>query len=448
MATLIVYPVAGANSPVDGYAGRGVVNENFATIRAGAGNDSSATNATNSLYFQASATTDQFEYMYRSFTTFDTSALTTAAIISSVVLSLYGESKTLGLGSPAIHIAAAALASTAAVANADYQNKSTTTFGSVAYASWSTSAYNDITLNASGIANINKNGITQFSQQLSWDINNSLTGEGYAWSSGAATNIKSYSADETGTTKDPKLTVTYTPATDAEELADTILFSDPNLTHYYRLEDVNDSIGSENLTNTGTTPFFAARFNNGAYFGASNTTKYLNTTNTLGINGGDCSIGGWVKLQTEIGAGTYSFIHQLNGASQAGYGIQYEYNGGTRRLRMGRFQGGADTAIYINNTLGVVGWHHLAVTYDGTTAIAYLDGVEIGSNTTSGNGPGAVTAGFTIGADNDGNSKSSAIMDDVFVFNRALTADEIDLLYNGPAAATGLGWGYANTGYW
>lgn len=207
MATLTVYPVAGANSPVDGQVYRGGQLETFANLRSGAGTnkDENATVENVAILF-ASNVSGKYDSLYRAIYCFDTSAIPDDAVIDSAVLSLYGNSKSSDLGSTALHIAGATPASTSALAAADYGQTGSTSFASIPYASFSTSGYNDFTLNAAGIANINKSGISKFSARLGWDIDNNYTG---TWSSFGSTSFWAYFADNTGTSKDPKLVITY-----------------------------------------------------------------------------------------------------------------------------------------------------------------------------------------------------------------------------------------------
>jgi hypothetical protein len=74
-------------------------------------------------------------------------------------------------------------------------------------------------------------------------------------------------------------------------------------------------------------------------------------------------------------------------------------------------------------------WVHIAATFDGTTAILYFNGEQVAS------GPfslgGGTTAGLTIGNNNDPNAWPDSpeslygYLDEVRIYNRALTADEI-----------------------
>lgn len=210
--TLTAYPAAGANSPMDGLVQRGGVNESFSTIRAGAGNVGAATPTTNEALLRGSSTSNQFDYLTRSIICFDTSALTASASISSAVFSGYGSSKSNGLGSADIHICAATPAATDAIVAADFSQLGSTSFANVTYASFSTTGYNNFTLNASGISNISKTGVSKFGYRLSWDINNSFTG---TWGSFQSSTLYIRSADQTGTSQDPTLVVTYTLANPA-----------------------------------------------------------------------------------------------------------------------------------------------------------------------------------------------------------------------------------------
>lgn len=199
-------PVGGANSPVDGYASRGGVDETFGSIRGGAGT-ASGTNGFLAWQLQPSNTTDQYTTMMHGFTCFDTSPLGDASTSVSGVYSIAGTSKADPDGSAqATHIASATLASTGAIANTDYQNVGRTSYANIAYASMSTAGYNDFTLSAGGNATINLTGVTQFSIQSAADINNSAP----TWNTGADLHQVVFTETDAGGNI-PKLVVTYTP---------------------------------------------------------------------------------------------------------------------------------------------------------------------------------------------------------------------------------------------
>lgn len=206
--TVTAYPSAGAASPADGVVGRGSgLDESLATITAGAGLYGNPTSANIAItLITASTTSNQFGNLRRAIAGFDTSSIDDAATISSAVLSFYGTGQANGLGSDDIHICASTPAADDNIVAADFSQLASTSFGSIAYGSWSTVAYNDFTLNANGISNVSKTGLSKFGARLGWDINNSFTG---SWVSTAETRFNSYLADQAATTNDPKLVVTY-----------------------------------------------------------------------------------------------------------------------------------------------------------------------------------------------------------------------------------------------
>jgi hypothetical protein len=76
-------------------------------------------------------------------------------------------------------------------------------------------------------------------------------------------------------------------------------------------------------------------------------------------------------------------------------------------------------------------WQHVAATYDGTTARYYIDGVQVASRTVN-NGPGASDT-WRIGA--YGSSPGGffdGLIDDVRIYDRALSATEVQLDMNQP----------------
>lgn len=222
----------------------------------------------------------------------------------------------------------------------------------------------------------------------------------------------------------------------AQELLKTVLFNNPNLKAYYRFEsgalETDSSGNAVTLTNNGTVTAGTGVYGGCADLGASNSTKSLTATNTLGIDGGACSISTWVKLNSEIGADYWHFVFQLNNTSDVGYGIWYEYNAGTRRVNLGRLKNGlAWNTVASTASLGTTNWNHFVMTYDGTNVRAYVNGNYIGAIASSGNGVANTTEGIGIGSDTILTGKASALIDDVAFFNVALSADQIKELYEG-----------------
>lgn len=232
------------------------------------------------------------------------------------------------------------------------------------------------------------------------------------------------------------------------ELYNTPLFSDANLIAYYRLANTSDSKGSFTLTNYNSVGFATGKFGNGANYGAANTNKYLGTTNTLGINGGAMSMSLWWQNNgTVVGHQMLDVAVQGNTSSKIMYRINYDNRSGGSKYKFyrngfGGMASGTTGEIIIDAIPATSGYDHLVLTYDGTTLKGYLNGKLVGSAAASGNGAGwsGMAGGFLLGAvmawdgwktyDPGGFYASlSGVLDDVAVFNRALTAAEVSLLY-------------------
>jgi hypothetical protein len=211
MAVATFYPSASA---VDGRTQRAVSSENFPTIHAGVGTagydpGDGGSYAVSAFLAVDFASTDSFSTLGVGWVSFDTSSLGAGATIISAVLSLYGNTKfDTGLGPSPLHVAGGALADPTQINASDHQNRGSTSFGSVDYASFNTSGYNDISLNASGLAHINKTGVTSFSLQLGWDIDGSFSG---TWVVARQLFYRVEDEGAGGQTTGPKLEITYTP---------------------------------------------------------------------------------------------------------------------------------------------------------------------------------------------------------------------------------------------
>ena len=86
-------------------------------------------------------------------------------------------------------------------------------------------------------------------------------------------------------------------------------------------------------------------------------------------------------------------------------------------------------------------WMHVAATYNGTTIKMYINGVENKSLNVT---PAPINTNnlpLMIGSKNDGGSSFSGGLDDVRVYNYALSASEVLDLYNNPEGSSGGGSG-------
>lgn len=85
-------------------------------------------------------------------------------------------------------------------------------------------------------------------------------------------------------------------------------------------------------------------------------------------------------------------------------------------------------------------WNHICTTYDGTSLVMYVNGVQAGTTTVGAGALPAVNTPLTVGARQTGGEPSTAqAIDEVKVFGRALSADEINAEYVAGNAGTTAG---------
>jgi hypothetical protein len=101
-------------------------------------------------------------------------------------------------------------------------------------------------------------------------------------------------------------------------------------------------------------------------------------------------------------------------------------------IKFGQWTGAADTVI-ATSTQSLNAWFNLVITYNGTTATAYVNSVSVGSTNITWSSPGANTfmALMAIDSTNMGTGAyASGSLGQFMVYNRALSADEIQTNFN------------------
>lgn len=205
-----------------------------------------------------------------------------------------------------------------------------------------------------------------------------------------------------------------------------------NLVSYWKLDEASgnaaDSVGSNTMTNNGTTGYTSCLINNGIDLGTANTTKYFKRTDSLGLTqGGNRTFSCWMKIRTEpTGTMAYDFL-TINFAGASGYYMRFAYyiDAGTRYVTDGGRKTGTEYAV----NLGTTNWHHLVYALSGTNFTIYVDGVSRMTGTTQ--TANVASSSFTFGAGSDGSRLANAYMDEIGVWSRALSATEVKILYNG-----------------
>lgn len=204
--TSTFYSAAGAVSPVDGYSGKDDSDVWSTTRNATDGNSANNTSVLiehRNLFGNGNGA--GFFTLFRAFHLFDTSSIPDADIISSATLSIFGNSKTIAGSEERLVVVSGNPASNSTISTADYDQAGAVSFGETG-TTFDTTAYNNVTLNASGLSNISLTGITKFGIKGYYDFSNTTP-------TATADMVDTYyAADQTGTINDPKLVIEHTAA--------------------------------------------------------------------------------------------------------------------------------------------------------------------------------------------------------------------------------------------
>jgi len=201
-----------------------------------------------------------------------------------------------------------------------------------------------------------------------------------------------------------------------------------NLISYWKLDEssgnASDSVGSNTGTNTNTVTYSAGKLNNGAVFVSASSQRFDCGASTDLSFSSDFTYGCWAKTST----GSVGFM------SRTGTGGTYN----TQLQGTGFFQGychlgGVDYFARSSSTWNDNNWHYFVAVFSASAGIKlYVDGIEVSYSHTQGAFTISTITPATqyIGFQAQNSIYMNGSMDEVGIWSRALTADEVSQLYN------------------
>lgn len=418
------------NPTVDGRIARVVSGESWTTIRSGAGNTTYETDVNGYIPSLDGGTSPNYVFHARGLFIFDTSVLPDNITINSVTLRMYVNAKldNHGLG---FNVVSATTASDTGFATSDYNivNYGSTRFldSDIDITSVTTGQYLEMTLNASGEANINTTGYSKFGIRFDADIDNTsptfnagVSGLQVLFNENGSNPVElviDYDSDMTGSTP-KKLTIDSSKVSGSSNLTNfPVLVKDSNIQSavYSSL-----SLGSYSLDLERSSSQYAA-ITDGSQTGLDIT--------------GDISIVGWVNLEAlpstlgSTSAEWYTIAGKYNTTgNQRSYGFWVDH---LNQLRFTYSSDGTygsvatdedtDSAVFTSSDVGK--WVHIAVTVDVSAKDIkfYRNGTEVaatqiqGTSTSIYNG----SADFRVGSNGaslqlfDGKQKHIRVYSDI-----------------------------------
>lgn len=236
--------------------------------------------------------------------------------------------------------------------------------------------------------------------------------------------------------------MTFANSTFTGQYPSAVLADSPQA--YYRMDEssgttLHDSSGNSqngtlNATFTlGQTGALANDVDTAILFNGSTGYAALPAGVTQGAN---VTLECWFKLSNTT-FGTFPRVIADDNAGSTHHGIEFciESGGGGFFANLG-FNTSSNTVAYTGTSFTAGIWYHIAVTYDGTTCILYLNGVNVASSTIS---KTLVAGGFVYNiARNPGDSSDffPGTVDEVSIYNTALSGARILAHYNAGLAST------------
>ena len=158
---------------------------------------------------------------------------------------------------------------------------------------------------------------------------------------------------------------------------------------------------------------------------------YVNAGNASSLMPTSVSVTAWARASSYLS--NYGRIVEKGGVTTGGgYSIEFDSNlgAGDKTFYGVIWNASSATRISPSDTVALNRWYFLTLTFDAGTAKMYIDAVE--KSSTSGLTMTSNTGSLFIGAtsESSGTEVFPGLIDDVRVYNRALSAKEIQTLYN------------------
>jgi hypothetical protein len=192
---------------------------------------------------------------------------------------------------------------------------------------------------------------------------------------------------------------------------------------------VNDVSGNGNQGQmTNAVRSASGRYGRALSFNGTNAIVSVADAPSLDLTNG-MTVSAWVRPAALTGWRTVALKARAPGLSYA----LYAHSNVSRPA--GYIANPGDTGVNGSSALALNTWTHLALTFDGTSLVLYVNGVEV--NRTG--PPGAIltsTGALSIGGNNVWGEWFSGLIDEVRVYNRALSVSEIQTDMNTPVGGS------------
>jgi hypothetical protein len=188
---------------------------------------------------------------------------------------------------------------------------------------------------------------------------------------------------------------------------------------------VKDSSGNNNTGTISNATWATGRYGKALSFNGTNSWVTVQNSASLNLTG-PMTLEAWIE--TSASPTDWQALIFKEMPSDTAY---YLYRSGYSDAPVGGMYSSGEQSIVASNNLTLNTWMHLAFTYDGSTERLYVNGVLVASQAKTG-AVQSSTGVLHIGGDSVWGEFFQGLIDEVRIYNRALSASEIQTDMNSP----------------
>ena len=201
--------------------------------------------------------------------------------------------------------------------------------------------------------------------------------------------------------------------------------------------DISGNGNNCNLKNIATSTFYASgKLGQAVNFDATDDYIDCGNPSSLQITGNTITLSAWIHTPETVPAnGDRLIVKEMSGNNDPYVAYVLYRNNSTATFWFGVSTGVAGSFNQVGNTTALVAnqWYHVVGVYNGTDLRLYLNGALDSTPVAETDNIGSTAESVVLGADTAPNPDVEHLngkLDDVRVYNRALSASEVSSLYN------------------
>lgn len=209
------------------------------------------------------------------------------------------------------------------------------------------------------------------------------------------------------------------------------IFNVPSCVAYYKMSDATDETGSYDGTPTNVNFNVAGKFGNAGEFNGSSSKIDITATNTTPVDfsSKNFTISAWIN-GSGFTTDDRTIISKYSGSNNTTSSFFFDVRDNDQKLRVTEVNGTSALGLQSADAISENTWTHVCYVRTATTCEFFINGVSSGgsqSRTTNINAGG--TTDISIG-ERQANKRFIGKIDQVRIFNKAITANEVETLYD------------------